>query len=193
MSVALATSTPPAGLARVRGLYQGLVDDRAAVVAAGPSDAALTATAASFLASECRWLDGRHFDRWLAAWTDDGLYWVPLGNGHPAEDQALFLDDRRRLGERVWRMSDPSAWALTPAADTVRLLGTVEAWAHGDDILTSSALHITYCRGRRVLTLAARQIHRLTRDETGAGLRIRRKTLLIPELVAGVPHLGWLL
>ncbi|MCW5715933.1 MAG: hypothetical protein KIT43_15585 [Bauldia sp.] len=191
MNVALA-ATPPTGLARVRGLYQGLVDDRAAVIAAGAADAALSTSAATFLAAECRWLDGRSFDRWLSAWTDDGLYWVPLAHGHPAEDQALFLDDRRRLGERVWRMSDASAWALTPGADTVRLLGTVEAWPDGDDVLTSSALHITYCRGRRVLALAARQIHRLTRDEPGA-LRIRRKILLIPELTAGLPQLGWLL
>jgi 3-phenylpropionate/cinnamic acid dioxygenase small subunit len=191
MTVALAAAPPP-GLARVRGLYDSLAADRATVAAAGPGDMALVAPVAAFLAAECRWLDGRSFDRWLAAWTDDAAYWVPLGvHDHPAEDQALFFDDRRRLGERVWRMSDASAWALTPAADTVRMLGGVEAWPDGDGVLASSSLHVTYRRGPRVMTMAARQIHRLAPD--AGGFRIRRKTLLIPELAAGMPHLGWLL
>lgn len=195
----------PQGAARVKGLYDELVADRQSVATAPPaSDLGLVGEIAAILNSEARTLDARGFDRWLTLWEVDATYWVPLATGgHPGTDQALFLDDRRRLVERVWRMSDRSAWALWPPAETVRSIGGVEAWRvteladaapapRGDEeVLAASAIHIQYVRGEKAFSLAGRQVHRLRR--TAEGWRLRRKILLLPELSAGSAHLGWLL
>ncbi|WP_421723474.1 aromatic-ring-hydroxylating dioxygenase subunit beta [Bauldia sp.] len=190
---------------RVVDLYDELVRDRDATLHAPTSgDAALAAEAALLLKAEARLLDARAFDRWLTLWEQDAVCWVPLATGsHPGQDQALFLDDRRRLEERVWRMGDRSAWALWPAAETIRNVGGFEAWtldeldgvppASGSqpEILVVSLIHIHHVRSGQVTNLTARQIHRLRR--TDAGLRLRRKTMLFPQLTAGTPHLGWLM
>lgn len=192
------------GVVRVKALYDDLVADRDIVASASlPGDLVLVGEIAALLAFENRLLDARSFDRWLALWEADATYWVPLTiDAHPGQDQALFLDDRRRLGERVWRMADRSAWALWPAADTIRLLGSVEAWrvadlsgappaTAGEEALAASTISIQCIRNRSSITFAGRQVHRLRR--AGSSWRLRRKTLLLPNLQVGSPHLGWLL
>lgn len=195
----------PAGIRKIVDLYDELVADRDAVAAAPVvSDPALAADVALFLTAKARMLDSRAFDKWLALWEPDAACWVPLATGgHPGKDQALYLDDYRRLGERVWRMGDKSAWALWPAAETLRAVAGVEAWrldeldgapeaaGPAEEILAASSIHIHYVRTGQVVNIVGRQIHRLRRSADG--WRIRRKTMLFPQLVAGSPHLGWLL
>jgi len=181
------------GLARVHALYAALLDDRAFLDSAPVGDAVLGAEVAAVINAEARLLDRRQFESWFALWEADAVFWAPLQqDAHPAMDQSLLLDDHRRLRERVWRMYDSSAWALQPPAQTVRLVGSVEAWAVEDDeIVATSTIAITHERLQKTLRLAGRQIHRLRRTDNG--LRIVRKTLLCPEVTAGAPHLGWLL
>ena len=181
------------GLARVHALYAGLVADRAFLDTAPLGASGPAMEAATLLNAEARLLDRRQFDTWFGLWDPDAAFWVPLhGDFHPAADQALLLDDHRRLRERVWRMHDPSAWALQPPPQVVRLVGSVEAWEVGDDeLLATSAIAFTHERLQQVLRLSGRQIHRLRR--TPDGLRIVRKILLSPDITAGTPHLGWLL
>lgn len=190
MTAALA----PGGTPCVKALYQSLRDDVAFVARAPAADPALSASAGSALHAEARLLDARAFDRWLALWDADATYWVPLSSdGDPETDQALFLDDHRRLGERVWRMHDRSAWALYPEGDAVRLIGGVEAWPLEveDEIIVASTMTLQYVRLQSVFATAGRQIHRLRRGADG--WRITRKVLLLPAQAAGTPHLGWLL
>lgn len=181
------------GLARVRALYSALLEDRAFIDTAPPSETRLSAEAAPLLIAEARLLDRRQFDAWLALWELDATLWVPLHESNdPARDQSLLLDDHRRLRERVWRMHDSSAWALQPMGQVVRIVGSVEAWEiEPNELVATSTIAFTHERLQKTLRLAARQIHRLRR--TGTGLRIVRKTLLCPEITAGAPHLGWLM
>lgn len=186
--------TPSAGLTRVRALYRSLAEDRDFPATAPPADPALSAGIAAALAHEARLLDQRQFARWLGLWEPDAVYWVPLTpDGDPAGDQALFLDDHRRLKERVWRMGDASAWAIQPPGDAIRLVGGVEAWPleSPDEVIAVSAITLHYTRLQAVFTTAGRQVHRLRRGPEG--WRLSRKILLLPALAAGTPHLGWLL
>jgi 3-phenylpropionate/cinnamic acid dioxygenase small subunit len=190
MTAALASG----GTQRVKALYQSLRDDVAFVAHAPVADPVLSASGASAVHAEARLLDARAFDRWLALWDEDATYWVPLSpDGDPETDQALFLDDQRRLKERVWRMHDKSAWALYPEGDAVRLIGGVEAWPLDgpDEIIVASTIALQYVRLRSIFTTAGRQIHRLRRGADG--WRLSRKILLLPAQTAGTPHLGWLL
>lgn len=188
------------GLELVRRLYDDLKADQAAIDTAPPAaDHALIASVGSLLAAEARLLDSRQFQTWLSLWEDDGFFWVPLdADTHPGDDQSFFLDDRRRLGERVWRMTDKTAWGIWPPPRLTRLVSGVEAWrdqGHAEEapneVLAASAVLLHYVRRDHVWQTAGRQIHRLR--QTSDGWRICRKILVLPVLEAGAPNLGWLL
>jgi len=186
--------TAAEGVRKVRALYESLRGDVAFLRQAPPADPVLSAEIATVLAGEARLLDTRAFDRWLALWDPDACYWVPLSaDGDPEHDQALFLDDYRRLTERIWRMGDTSAWALVPYGDAVRVIGSVEAWAGEADgeVFASSTLTIQYTRMQSLFVTSGRQIHRLRRKDNT--WRLSRKILLLPAQAGGTPHLGWLL
>lgn len=190
------------GVAAVRARYDAFAADLRSVAERPPGDPELAAGVAAFLHAEARLLDAGRFSAWLDLVAEDGTVWVPLrADAHPASDQSLFLDDRRRLGERVWRLADPSAWALQPPPWVTRLVGGVEAWpaepveeggpGGGDEVLAAATLVLQHARGGRVWSGAGRTVHRLRRGPTG--WRIVTKIIAMPAPSAGVPHLGWLL
>ncbi|MEN9226220.1 MAG: aromatic-ring-hydroxylating dioxygenase subunit beta [Thermostichus sp. DRC_bins_24] len=182
------------GLERVKALYDELAAERDWVLAAPlATHQVLVAEVASFLALEARMLDAGRFESWLELWDPEGWYWIPLRrDSHPGQDQALFLDDRRRLQERIWRLRDPYAWGIQPLPESVRGITTVEAWNQRDEtVLASSTLTLHIHSGSGARLVAARQIHRL-RPQSG-GFQILRKTVLMPELAQGSRHLGWFL
>ncbi|MCF2971403.1 hypothetical protein L1047_09380 [Synechococcus sp. Nb3U1] len=196
--------SPQGGVERVKALYDDLAADRDWVLAAPlATNQALVADVARFLALEARLLDAGHFERWLQLWDPQGWYWIPLRrDSHPGADQALFLDDRRRLQERVWRLRDPYAWGIQPLPETVRAITSVEAWEHprteeGERmVVASSALILHGGVGSQPCRVVARQIHRLRPEGPkveGFGFEMVRKTLLIPDLAQGSRQMGWLL
>lgn len=189
--------TTPNALERITTLYNDLVADVTFLDTAPPAEnPQLVAQVAACLCAEARLLDRRQFEPWFDLWEEDAIFWVPLKpDDHPGKDQSLILDDHRRLNERVWRMSDTSAWALFPHAQTMRQIGGVEAWSldgsDTDDVLAACTISITYERLQKLTYLSGRQIYRL-RQRDGQW-RLIRKTFLCPEIHAGTPHLGWLL
>jgi len=190
------TAIPKEPLARVTALYDSLAADIAFLQTAPPcADLSLTAEISAIANHEARLLDQRAFETWLALWDEDAVLWIPLRpDGHPAADQSLTLDDHRRLSERVWRMGDKSAWALQPPGQTVRLIGTVEAWWLDEEraeAIATSAMLVTHERLGVVTRLSGRHVHRLRRR--GDQWRLTRKILLSPDITAGTPHLGWLM
>ncbi len=196
--------SPQRGLEKVKALYDDLAAERDWVLAAPlATHQALVGDVARFLALEARLLDAGHFERWLQLWDPQGWYWIPLRrDSHPGADQALFLDDRRRLQERVWRLRDPYAWGIQPLPETVRVISGVEAWDHPrregaeGTVVASSTLMLHVVAGSQPRQVVARQIHRLSPKAEGqaiVGFEMVRKTLLIPELAQGSRHLGWLL
>lgn len=184
-------------LAAVRRRYDAIAADLLAAAAAPVADPGLAAEAAAVVTAEARILDARDWQRWLDWCGEETVLWVPLDvrAAHPGSDQSLFLDDRRRLDERVWRFTDPSAWALNPPASVIRGVSGVEAWPDGiEQLLVSSVLSLQHVRARAVWSTQARQVHRLRREPSRpAGWILVHKVLLIPALDAGSPHLGWLL
>ena len=200
--------------------YDAVVADLAWTASAPPGDIVLLGAAQAFVAWEARTCDERRFDDWLQRWASDGVMWAPLrADRHPQFDQTLFFDDRRRLGERVARWDDPSAWAHHPPARTVRIVGTVEAWtmptaAGGDrgvdtfaEVLVRSALTIWEHRRGASRPWPVTQIHRLRvpdrhprppADQSSAidalaGALITSKTIVLLGADDGVPNPAFLL
>ncbi len=149
-----------------------------------------TARATAVLHREARLLDLRRFDRWLDGFTTDAVVWVPLtAPAHPATDQSLYLDDRRRLAERVKWHQQPTAWGQHPPSSCTRAVSTVEAWSAGDGIVAHSTVTVVERRHGCTQLVAGRHIHELV----GAALRCRSKIIVLPDLATGVRNPSFVL
>lgn len=160
--------------------------------AAGPSlpdDPDTAAAAAAELVAEARLLDDERFDSWLAGWSADALLWVPLdATHHPGADQSLYLDDRRRLGERLRWRAQQNAWSQHPAPRTVRAVGNVEAVLTAGDVMrVRSVVVIHEQRAHSAHVWAGHQYHELVGGDDGRWLR-RLKVIDLPTLRAPVDH-----
>jgi 3-phenylpropionate/cinnamic acid dioxygenase small subunit len=144
---------------------------------------------------EARTLDDRCFDEWIAGWADDGCLWVPLnGDAHPAHDQSYFLDDLRRLRERVGRWQEPTAWSVHPAPDTIRHVGNVESIIDSEQQLRVRSIVTLYEQGRNEMRIwPMRQYHLFTAPDADGVRRRRAKVLVVPALRHAVPHTSVLL
>jgi len=177
-------SAGPAGTAEVMARYDELAALLASVELRPAGDPALSARCAAMLAREARLLDHRRLDTWLEWFAVDAVVWVPLApHAHPAGDQSLYLDDRRRLAERVAWHADPASWGQHPPSTCVRSVGGVEAWSDGDDrVVVHSTVTLVEQRTGRLQVLAGRQVHELVDDAS----RCRSKVVVMPRLAIGV-------
>lgn len=80
-----------------------------------------------FLIAEARLLDDHRFDEWEALFTDDGVYWLPID---PERDSSgaisIIYDDRKRLHERVYRLTKTPVLDQNPSSRTIRFVSNVE-------------------------------------------------------------------
>ena len=83
---------------------------------------------------EARLLDGHDYERWLALFTGECIYWVPgtPERGDPRREISVMFDDRRRMEDRVHRLRTGYAWSQAPRSRTVRLVTNVEVFATGE-------------------------------------------------------------
>jgi benzoate/toluate 1,2-dioxygenase beta subunit len=173
--------------------YDELAELLASADALPVADPAASAHAAVLLAREARLLDGRRFDEWAEWFTDDGVVWVPLpgsaGPLHPARDQALFLDDGRRIRERIAWHTDPSAWGQHPPSRCVRTVGAVEAWSDDGRIVTRSTFTMVEMRNGHSQVVAGTAVHELVGPEP----RCRSRILVVPQLIDGLRNPSFLI
>jgi len=81
--------------------------------------------AEEFLIAEARLIDERRFDEWLRLFAPDCLYWLPITDGDPEREPSLIYDDRARLQERVYRITETFAPAQAPASRTLHNVSNV--------------------------------------------------------------------
>ncbi len=82
---------------------------------------------------EARLLDGHDYERWLAMFAPECIYWMPgtPDRGDPRREISMMFDDRRRLEDRIYRLRTGYAWSQAPRSRTVRLVTNVEVFASG--------------------------------------------------------------
>jgi benzoate/toluate 1,2-dioxygenase beta subunit len=80
-----------------------------------------------FLLQEARLLDDARFDEWLALFTSDAWYWVPVepDQNNPFDTVSLIYDDRRLLETRVRRLASPRIYSQEPRSRTSRIVANV--------------------------------------------------------------------
>ncbi|WP_418146884.1 aromatic-ring-hydroxylating dioxygenase subunit beta [Variovorax paradoxus] len=135
-----------------------------------------------FVAHEAALLDERRFDDWLALFTEDGHYWIPLlgaAQADPFSHNSLAYEDRLLLQLRVDRLKNPRAHSQHPASHCQHVLqpSRIEEEASGAVRLRTPFLY-TEARGESQILLTGTARHHLVRTPTGWAIREKRIDLL---------------
>lgn len=130
---------------------------------------------------EAALLDDCRYEQWIALFTDDCLYWVPVSPemDSPHDGPSHFRDDRQVMMVRTHRLANPRAFGAEPSPRTVHIVSSVriEAETANEILVSSSQIMLEYRnRGRfeeDQRAFGGRVRHRLRR--TADGLRIAEK------------------
>jgi benzoate/toluate 1,2-dioxygenase beta subunit len=123
-------------------------------------------TPEQFLYHEARLLDTQKYEEWLALFTEDATYWVPLEQGQkdPYETSSIIQDDRTLLELRVKQIRHPRAHARQPLARTVHQVGNVLILSDSQkEVHVASNLTIVEFRNEKQRIYGALVEHRLRR------------------------------
>jgi 3-phenylpropionate/cinnamic acid dioxygenase small subunit len=129
-----------------------------------------------FLYHEARLLDTQRYEEWLALFTDDATYWVPLEQGQkdPHETSSIIHDDRTLLELRVKQIRHPRAHARLPLARTVHQVSNVMPLGEANgELRVASALQVVEFRNEKQRIYGALVEHKLRRS--GDSFRIAHK------------------
>ena len=135
-------------------------------------------TPEEFLYHEARLLDTQRYEEWLALFTDDATYWVPLEQGqkNPHETSSIIHDDRTLLELRVKQMRHPRAHARLPLARTVHQVGNVVPLGEANgELRIGSTLTLVEFRNEKQRLYGALVEHRLRKS--GDTFRIAHKRI----------------
>jgi 3-phenylpropionate/cinnamic acid dioxygenase small subunit len=130
-------------------------------------------TPEQFLFHEAQLLDTQRFEEWLALFTEDATYWVPLEQNQkdPHETSSLIYDDRTLLELRVKQFRHPRAHARAPLARTIHQVGNVIV----NDLVVNSTLTVIEFRNEKQKLWAGLVEHQLRRERDS--WRIARKRI----------------
>jgi 3-phenylpropionate/cinnamic acid dioxygenase small subunit len=125
-----------------------------------------------FLFHEARLLDEQRLEEWLALFTEDATYWLPLEREQkdPVHTSSILYDDRTLLELRVKQARHPRAHARLPLARTVHQVSNITV---KDGLTVQSNLVLVEYRQEKQRVWAALVEHRLER--AGDSYRIARK------------------
>ena len=130
-------------------------------------------TPEEFLYHEARLLDTQRYEEWLALFTEDATYWLPLERDQqdPHQTSSLIYDDRTLLELRVKQFRHPRAHARAPLPRTVHQVGNVLV----EDLVVTSTLTVIEFRSEKQRLWAGLVEHRLRRERDS--FRIARKRI----------------
>ena len=154
--------------------------------------------AQDFLVAEAALLDDRRFDDWLALFTDDMHYEVPIRvtrkMGHPdVVDDIYYLEENKiSMGLRVRRLSTDVAWAEDPPSHTRRFVTNFryEEGPGESELTVRNYLMLYRSRGDQgtydLITGERTDILRLQE----AHLRIARRRVVLDQSTLATKNLG---
>ncbi|OZI40098.1 phenylpropionate dioxygenase [Bordetella genomosp. 5] len=142
---------------------------------------------ADFVYAEARLLDEQRFDAWLALFTADGHYWMPLA--HDQQDArlhaSLMYEDQLLLRVRIERLTGNRTFSQQPRSRSHHLLQapTVEHDhpEHQPDegrYVVRSAFHYVESRQDEQTLYAGWATHHLVDQDGALRMRLKRVDLL---------------
>lgn len=141
-------------------------------------------TPEQFLFHEARLLDTQQYEEWLALFTPDATYWVPLEQGQkdPYETSSIIHDDRTLLELRVKQIRHPRAHARQPLARTVHQVGNVSVLSDtAQEVSVASTLTVVEFRNEKQRVYGALVEHRLRRKDDTFQIAHKRVDLVNSE------------
>lgn len=164
--------------------YDRLVDEirSAAELPAGDTDNGLNGSIRAFLSYEARLLDHGRFADWAALFSETSVYWAPSDPAaDPRDGVTIFLDDRRRLDDRIARLTSVFAHNQAPRPRLNHQISRVECWSIDGGVacrvLSSQTIH-QYRPGRHSSIYVADVGHVLRRTGDDWRIEIKRITLI---------------
>jgi 3-phenylpropionate/cinnamic acid dioxygenase small subunit len=139
--------------------------------------------AEQFLYHEARLLDTGQLEAWLALFTEDATYWVPLEREQkdPYETSSIIHDDYTLLDLRVKQARHPRAHARQPLARTVHQVGNVMVEDMGAELRVNSTLQLIEFRNEKQRVYGALVEHRLRKADGSYKIAHKRVDLVNSE------------
>ena len=143
-----------------------------------------------FVLHEARLIDMQRFDEWLALFTDDARYWMPL---EPDQtdwklQQSLYIEDVVLLRLRVERLKGAKTYSQKPKSRCHHLLQTPEI-AAVDHLVgtyqTVTAFHYMETRLDEQTMYAGWSRHSLVRIDGALRIQLKRIDLVNPDSAFG--------
>ena len=136
-----------------------------------------------FLYHEARLLDTQRYEEWLALFTDDATYWLPLERDQkdPVETSSIIHDDRTLLELRVKQARHPRAHARLPLARTVHQVGNIMVEDEKDELKVHSTLQLVEFRNEKQRLYGALVEHRLRKANGSFRIAHKRVDLVNSE------------
>ena len=141
-------------------------------------------TVEQFLFHEARLLDTHQLEAWLALFTDDATYWIPLEENQrdPYETSSIVHDDKTLLELRVKQARHPRAHARLPLARTVHQVGNVQILSENtSELKVASTLQVVEFRNEKQRIHGALVEHQLRKVDGGYRIAHKRVDLVNSE------------
>ena len=131
-----------------------------------------------FVIHEARLLDQHRFEEWLALYTDDAYYWMPLewGQTDPKLVGSLMYEDKLLLQIRVERLKGNRTFSQKPKSRCHHVLQTPQIDSRDDakgEYITWTPMHYVETRQDEQQLFAAWATHTLV--TVGGALKIKLK------------------
>ena len=152
-----------------------------------------------FLYREARLADEGDYDAWEALWTDDALYWVPIGGGggNPLQEMSVIYDNRNRISTRLKQLRTGKRYAQAPPSNLRRFLSNIEFLGgrnnpdEGIDLELAANFLAIESRSRGTHLWGGRTTYRLRRR--GDDLFLAYKKVVLVDNDQPLPTLGFLI
>lgn len=147
------------------------------------------ADAEAFLYHEAELIDEWRLEDWLKLFTEDGLYWLPIGDDkEPGENTSIIYDVPVRREERVFRLLETPVPSQAPPSRTIHSVTNVRVQSEPSDsfVTVRSYQTITELRSGdfrqtglgEQRTFVGHCEHRLRRDPDGLRIALKKLVLL---------------
>ena len=140
-------------------------------------------TPEQFLYHEARLLDAHRYEDWLALFSADATYWLPLeaAQKDPFETSSIIHDDRTLLELRVKQYRHARAHARQPLARTVHQVGNISLHETGAELRVASTLTVVEFRNEKQRVYGALVEHRLRKNGDTFAIAHKRVDLVNSE------------
>jgi len=152
-----------------------------------------------FLYREARLADEGDYDAWEALWTDDAVYWVPIGGAgaDPQQQMSVIYDNRNRISTRLKQLRTGKRYAQAPPSNLRRLLSNIEFLGGrstpdgGVDLEVGANFLAVESRARGIRLWGGRATYRLRSQD--AELRLAYKKVILVDNDQPLSTLGFLI